>query len=122
MFDTFIPPSALHRFAWQYDVALQNAAWCLGGQPWLLRAQRLLDDLRQPVPLTRRTARDAKALLGLLRLEHVHNDSRIEAECFAAIDPTSPYVEDICLLSEALKDALCAAQSQSQQETEACHV
>ena len=111
MFDTFIPPSALHRFAWQYDVALQNAAWCLGGQPWLLRAQRLLDDLRQPVPLTRRTARDAKALLGLLRLEHVHDDGRIEAECFAAIDPTSPHVEDICLLSEALKDALCAVST-----------
>ncbi|WP_432257098.1 hypothetical protein [Limimaricola sp. AA108-03] len=120
MFDTPIPPSALHRFALQYDLALQNAAWCLGGQPWLLRAQRLLDDLGRPVPLTRRMARDAQALLGLLRQEHVHDDGRIEAACFAAIDPIAPQVEEICLLAEALKEALNAAQAQ--QETEACHV
>ncbi|MCP1167355.1 hypothetical protein [Limimaricola litoreus] len=120
MFDTPIPLSALHHFAQQYDVALQNAAWCLGGRPWLLRAQRLLDDLRQPARLTCRAERDAQALLDLLRLEHVHDENRIEAACFAVIDPTSPNVENICLLSEALRDALHAAQAQ--QETETYHV
>ena len=34
----------------------------------------------------------------------------LEAACFAEIDPASPIVEELCILSDALKDAIYRQQ------------
>ncbi len=86
--------------------ALQNAAVLLGGQPALRRTQVLLDEFMSAPRLTRRITRELVALHDLLTLRNVHDLERIEAGCFAEIDPASPIVEDLCLLTEALKDQL----------------
>lgn len=49
--------------------------------------------------------RELDAMESLLGLDHVHDLDRIEAERFAAIDPMSPVIEEICLLLEGLREA-----------------
>ena len=106
MFDIPQPATALHRFAENHYEAIQNAALMLGGQPWLRRAQRLIGDLGQPRPITRRLIDDATALLSLFALENVHDQDCPEAFFFANLDPAAPYVEEICLLHDALSVAI----------------
>ncbi|WP_323766222.1 hypothetical protein [Marinovum sp.] len=114
MFDIPQSASALHRFADEHSQAIQNAALLLGGQPWLRRAQRLLDDLNQPQPVTRRIFREALALLSLLKLDCVFEEGSIEAAHFAKLDPAAPYVNDICLLTERLSEAVAEVRAQEQ--------
>ena len=47
-------------------------------------------------------------LVDLLMLKNVHEPHRIEAACFAALDPAEPVVEEICILADGLADALGA--------------
>lgn len=105
MFDLHSEITALHHFAEVNSDGLQNAALLLGGRPWLRRTQRLIDDLRNG-HRSRRCLNEARALLDLLRLEHVHDLERPESGYFAELDPAMPYVEDICLLSESLEAAI----------------
>ena len=106
MFDFPQSGTALNRFAQTHDQSVQHAALLLGGSPWLRRAQRLLQDLGQSQPVQRRTIREAAALLSLFRLENVHVEDSIDETCFAELDPEGPYVEEICLLTDTLADAL----------------
>jgi hypothetical protein len=100
--------SELHIFAHDNMEGLQNAALLLGGQPWLTRTQRLMDELRSSPVISRRAHCEAIALHALLSLDHVHDDERPEAGYFAALDPEQPYVEEICLLADGLADAIAA--------------
>ncbi len=100
--------SALHIFAHDNTEGLRNAALLLGGQPWLTRTKRLMEDLRSSPVISRRAHREAIALHALLSLDHVHDDERPEAGYFAALDPEQPYVEEICLLADGLADAIAA--------------
>ncbi|MFA8386651.1 MAG: hypothetical protein ACEPO2_13590 [Pelagibaca sp.] len=61
-----------------------------------------LDGLGDPGQPTTRTMRSLNDLVDLLMLEHVHDTHRIETACFAALDPTEPVVEEICILADAL--------------------
>ncbi|MGY3436787.1 MULTISPECIES: hypothetical protein [unclassified Marinovum] len=106
MFDIHVTFTPLHVFAAAHAEGLQNASLLLGGRPWLRRCQRLLQDLGQPGPVTRRMRREAEALHGLLTLQHVHDLERPEAAYFSAIDLDDPAVGEICLLSEGLAEAL----------------
>lgn len=106
MFDIPITPTSIHHFVEDNAEALQNAALLLGGQPWLKRVQKLFESLAAESPLPRRTQREITALLGLLTLEHVHDPYRPEAAYFAVLDPSSPYVEEICLLADDLRRAI----------------
>ncbi len=99
----------LREFAARHGEVLQNAALLLGCKPALRRTQALLDDLTEAPRLTNRIRRELAALHALLSLQHVHDPERIEAACFADIDPASPIVEDLCLLSETLQDVLIRA-------------
>ena len=54
--------------------------------------------------LTRRHHRELDALEDLLSLRHVHDEDRIEAARFAAIDPCDPAVEEICMLLDGLQE------------------
>ncbi|PVA06182.1 hypothetical protein [Thalassorhabdomicrobium marinisediminis] len=106
MFDIPQPATALHHFAETLNQAIQNAALLLGGRHWLARAQRLLTDLNDAQPIMRRITGEAKALLSLLELDHVDKMDSIEAACFAMPDPEDPYVEEVCRLTDLLRDAL----------------
>lgn len=86
--------------------ALQNASVLLGGQHGVRCVHAIMDDLAIQPKLTRRLERNLTRLYELLSLENVHDPERIEAACFAEIDPSSSIVEDICLLSDEFTDHL----------------
>lgn len=85
--------------------ALDHAALLLGGSAAQKRVRKLVDDLTTAPLLTRRHHRELDALEDLLSLRHVHDDERIEAARFAAIDPCDPAVEEICVLLDGLRNA-----------------
>ncbi|QFS83055.1 hypothetical protein [Roseivivax sp. THAF197b] len=115
MFDFQRQPSRLHIFLAENGEGLQNAALLLGGRPWLRRVQRLLDAALTQTSVTRRVVRELHELRDLLHLEHVHELDRPESAYFAELDPSEPYVEEICLLAEALDEALETALRGGQQ-------
>ena len=90
--------------------ALCSAAMLLGGGDWQRRAARICDTAGDRAPLPRRFQHDVAELLGLVTLQHVDDADRIEAACFAAIDPADPVVEEIRLLSDRLQDVLFAVE------------
>ncbi|UWQ47201.1 hypothetical protein [Leisingera aquaemixtae] len=96
----------LRDFMSSHHEALQNASFLLGGQPALRRTQALLDDITGERRLTGRLKRGIVKLHDLLTLSNVHEFETLEAACFAEIDPASPIVEELCLLADALKEAI----------------
>lgn len=101
-----LPHAELQGFMRFHSEALQNASLLLGGKPALRATGSLIEDLCSSPTLTRRMAAGLVRLYELLSLEHVHDPMRPEWAYFADLDPVAPYVEDICLLCEALKDIL----------------
>ncbi|MGK7295357.1 MAG: hypothetical protein ACNS61_05915 [Candidatus Wenzhouxiangella sp. M2_3B_020] len=96
----------LHVFVEDHKQPLWHAARLLGGYD----AAKLVNDLaerltREPAPASR-TLRLARSLRALLRLKNVHDPDRVEAGFFACIAPTDPAVDEICLLSDELDEAL----------------
>ncbi|MBW6419804.1 hypothetical protein [Celeribacter sp. PS-C1] len=100
------PLNRLKEFLQLYSEELQNASLLLGGKPALKAAADLLDDVREADRPTRRLKAGLVRLYELLSLQHVHDPDRPEAAYFADLDPAAHYVEDICLLAEALLDVL----------------
>ena len=86
--------------------AFMNAAALLGGSRAVTQCRGAIEALAQGGGLTRSLERALRALHDVLTLRHVHDDSRIEAELFAAIDPVDPVVEEICLLADQLGNAM----------------
>lgn len=115
MFDIPMPASALHRFAQEHYEPIQNAALLLRGRPWQRRVQRLLDHLQFTQAVNGHARCEAAALLELLAREQIYDGLRPEAACFAALDPTDPHVEEICLLTDRLSNAL--DETAAQQKT-----
>ncbi|WP_370160712.1 hypothetical protein [Limimaricola soesokkakensis] len=64
--------------------------------------------------------REAHALLALLALEHSDDPHSDDGEISTTLDPTSPDLNDLCLLAEALSEALAEIQNGS--AVEADHV
>lgn len=97
---------ALRLFVQENLVGLQNAATILGGS----RGSRIIDCVRDGIltedELRRSVWRALRELLGILTLENVHDESREESALFALIDPADPIVEQICLLTDGLREAL----------------
>lgn len=109
MFDLHHDPLMdLREFFLNRSEALQNTSALLGGQPGVRCVHTIMDDLAIQPKLTRRMERNLIRLHELLTLENVHEPERIEAACFADIDPGSPIVEDICLLADEFTDCLRA--------------
>jgi hypothetical protein len=107
MFDLTTPAHGeLQDFLRFHSEALQNASLLLGGRPALKATLALIDDVCNAPVLTRRLQQGLARLHELLSLEHVHDPNRPEAAYFADLDPSAPYVEDLCLLTEALQDVL----------------
>ncbi len=100
------PLREIQGFAYHHDQALQSASFVLAGQFAMKRTQSLLDEIRNASEMTRRLQHGIVELHKLLSLYHVHDENRIEAAYFAELDPGDPYVEEICLLTDALTEVL----------------
>lgn len=98
------PVMPLREFTALHREALINAAGLLGGCQGIRLALDALDCLASEDVLSRRARNRFAALLDLLALEHVHDEHREKSARFAAIDPTDPVVEEICALTDELRD------------------
>ena len=98
--------SALRQFFEEYQDGLSAAAELLAGK----RGRRVVDTIMKGLDvdgaLARVTWNALRDLLGILTLEHVHDDTRVEAMLFAQIDLADPVVEDICLLTDGFRNVL----------------
>lgn len=103
--------TALVRYLCAHAEALLNAAALLGDRPAVRRTARLLEELVETrQPLTRRLRREILGLHRLLSLDCVDDLDSLEAVCFAGIDPASPAVEEVCLLTDGLEAHLVALE------------
>ena len=92
----------LRRFLGRHGEALAQAADLLGGPSAEGRARRLAGAAAHAPRMSRSLQRELEALHRLLALEDVADLDGVEAACFAEIDPASPLVEEVCLLSDEL--------------------
>lgn len=99
----------LHRFLADRRDGLRNAAEMLAGRRGARLVDAILERLGYQSEPSRSTWAALRDLLGILTLEYVHDDQRLEAQLFAGIDPASPVVEEICLLADGLREALEAS-------------
>ena len=86
--------------------AMAAAAALLAGSKGAKLISQIRDDLDRGTSGSHTTRRALHELLEILALENVHIEGSPEAGCFAAIDPADPAVEEICLLTDELRDAL----------------
>lgn len=112
------PLEEFRAFVEEHCDAMLDAADLLGGTPGTKLAQSVLDGLDVDGAPSRRTLHACEELLDLLMLEHVHEPWREEAARFAAIDPASACVEEICLLADGLSDALEAYRASTSANSE----
>lgn len=110
---TAAPGTWIALVLWLVDHAddLRHAAYVLGGPNADARTARLLRDAMEAPEPTRRLVRMLLELHDLLSLEHADDPDRIEARCFAAIDPASPVAMEICLLTDGLADHLAGLRA-----------
>lgn len=97
---------AVRAFLEQHGSALPRTAHALGGGSASGRVFGLIDSVRVARRLTWLHRFQLKALHRLLRLEEVGHPDRLETALFAAIDPASPVVEEICVLADSLSTLL----------------
>lgn len=104
-------PLALARgFMVEHGDALATAADLLGGRPAFGRYCRLVTGLRRGSLSARQIQREFTYLYELLRLERVGDLDGEETGVFALIDPGSPEVHEMCLLTEAVERLLAALE------------
>ncbi|WP_375263408.1 hypothetical protein [Palleronia sp.] len=96
----------LRSFVGEHRDGLVHAAELLAGRRGERIALEVVDALTGVAPLSRRGVRLLHELLDILALEHVDDDTRDKAALFAAIDPDDPIVEEVCLLTDGLRDAI----------------
>jgi len=96
----------LRAFVRENQEGFLSAAALLAGTNGTNLVQRVLDGLSDGSIWTRRLRADLDDLVDLLALENAHDDNRPEAAYFAALDPWDPIVEEVCLLTDGLRDAI----------------
>lgn len=96
----------VRTFLQDHREAIENASGLLGGARGAKLARGIADELVWGDEVSRRCLRRLHELLDLLALEHVGDPDRDEADFFTEIDLSSPVVEEICLLTDAFRDAL----------------
>lgn len=106
VFDPAADLELARAFLHAHGTALAAVAHMLGGAAASGRVFLLIETLRDACRLTRSQHRHLVDLYRLLSLENVGDPERIETAMFAAIDPASPIVEEICRLAEALEALL----------------
>ena len=98
----------LRRFLAEHSEALAQAVDLLGGPAAEGRARRLMEAAGRAPRLSPALLRELEALHALLSLEHVDDLDGPEAGFFCEIDPASPVVEEVCLLTDELTALLDA--------------
>lgn len=100
-------PLALTRaFLREHVDAVAAAAERLGGRAAFGRHLRLVGDIRHGRLTDRQLERAVTALYDLLTLQYVPDPDQDEDGFFAAIDPASEEVHDLCRLADAVGDLL----------------
>jgi hypothetical protein len=104
------PPAetALARFLVDRAEALVSASALLGGRPAARRTAHLIEALTDAPHLNTRLRREVVELHRLLALDRVGDPASLESALFAQIDPESPVVEEICVLTDELREHLVA--------------
>ena len=114
-------PDPVVSFVENHLEGLGHAAGLLGGRAGAELVRDLAERLSRPGERSRGTERLLDHLEDLLSLESVHCEDTVEAAAFASIDPTSPFVEEVCLLVDGLRDARRrAAELEERGETSVC--
>jgi len=102
------PP--LHSFVEGHRDALRHAGELLLGYVGRTLIDNLLDRLERETVPSRATWRLLEQVRDMLTLRHVHDPTRPECGFFANIDPASPEVEQLCLLTDGLAAAMRATR------------
>lgn len=90
----------------KHGAALCNAAGLIDGDAGTARVLRLMSGLREASRLDRTTRRSLVDLHRLLSLDPVVDAFEPDLSSWILLDPASPEVEDICLLTDRLYDLL----------------
>lgn len=102
MFEIPTEPTRLHQFIEEHSIALQHAAFSIGGRPWLRRVQQLLDVLPKEGSLLGHTGKEITALHELLTSKNGTSNSSDGTRHISSIDPKSSVVEEISVLADEL--------------------
>lgn len=101
-----IAPEPVLAFVAANHAGLWQAARLLGGGESSRLVDRCAELLEQDRRVTPRTRIMLGQILAVLSLEHVDDPDLPYMAHFAAIDPADPVVEEICLLTDELREAL----------------
>ena len=114
-------PDPLVSFVERHLEGLGHAASLLGGRAGAELVRDLAERLSRPGERSRGTEQRLDRLEDLLSLEGVHCEDTVEEAAFASIDPMNPFVEEVCLLVDGLRDARRrAAKQDERRETSIC--
>ncbi len=97
--------NGLYLFINQNTEALQNAAVLLGGPSWLRRIQFIINESYVRPEPSAKARRELQRFARLLLRDAEFDLDSDEAGFAARLDPASPAIEDICLLTDGLLDA-----------------
>lgn len=103
------PADALRDFVSGHQEALHNAATLLGGRRGAVIVTVILDGLAAQTIPSRRVIRAVYELRDLMTLVNVDDFDAEESARFAQIDPASPVVAELCLLTDGFCDAIARA-------------
>ncbi|MBP0483877.1 hypothetical protein [Sagittula salina] len=90
----------------KHGSALCNAAGLIDGESGIARVLRLMSGLREASRLDRATRRRLVDLHRLLSLDPVVDAFEPDLSSWVLLDPASPEVEELCLLTDRLYDLL----------------
>ncbi len=90
----------------EHGTALCNAAGLIDADAGTARVLRLMSTLREASRLDRATRRRLVDLHRLLSLDPVVDEFEPDLSFWSPIDPASPEVEELCLLTDRLYDLL----------------
>lgn len=90
----------------EHGAALCNAAGLIDAEPGTARVLRLMSGLREASRLDRTTRRRLVDLHRLLSLDPVIDAFEPDLSSWVLLDPASPEVEELCLLTDRLFDLL----------------
>lgn len=110
-----IPADPVLCFMSAHHEGLWQAARLLGGYESARLVDRCVALLEQERCVTRRSRIMLTQILSILSLDQAHDPDLPYMGYFAVIDPSDPVVEEICLLTDHLRDALDRSDSSSGQ-------
>ncbi|GGF86144.1 hypothetical protein SAMN05216376_1294 [Mameliella alba] len=98
--------TAVRAYFDKHGAALCNAAELVDGEAGTARVLRLMSRLREASRLERATRRRLVDLHRLLSLDPVIDAFEPDLSSWMLLDPASPEVEELCLLTDRLYDLL----------------